>query len=47
VRMASRVALSWSSSRSGLVMIQLVTAGTFGTAGAGAGTAAFPRKRAR
>ena len=45
--MASRLALSSSASWSGLVMIQLVTALTFGGAGRGAGTAAFPRKRAR
>jgi hypothetical protein len=46
-RMRSRLALSLSASRSGLVMIQLVTALTFGGTGAGAGTTAFPRKRAR
>jgi DDE superfamily endonuclease len=40
VRSASAI---WS----GPVTIQLVTALTSGTAGAGAGTAAFPRKRAR
>jgi hypothetical protein len=46
-RMASRLALSVSASWSGLVMIQLVTALTFGTVGFGRGTAEVPRKRAR
>jgi hypothetical protein len=46
-RMASRLAWSAVSIWPGSVMIQLVTALTFGGTGAGAGAAAFPRKRAR
>src|ERR1700722_14912442 len=46
-RMASRLALSASARLAVLVMIQLVTARTLGTAGFGSGTAWVPRKRAR
>ncbi|HYZ53146.1 MAG TPA: hypothetical protein VE733_06500 [Streptosporangiaceae bacterium] len=45
-RMASRAAWSASASWPGLVMIQLVTALTFGGSGAAAGMAALLRKRA-
>jgi hypothetical protein len=47
VRIAARLALSESARLPGLVMIQLVTARTFGAVGLGCGAAAFPRKRAR
>jgi hypothetical protein len=40
---ASGLALSASASRSGLVMIQAVTARTFGAASGGAGAAVVPR----
>jgi hypothetical protein len=46
-RMASREALSPSSRRSGLVMIQAVTARGLGGAGVGAGICPASRNRAR